>query len=151
MAKRRGKAKTRRKNGKKINLIAVAESLVIANVVTVGLFNADLMTFITGKVPSGSSKGYFPSNTDNLITLPELLGFDQNIYQMNPKQTPVYKAFSSVGAGEKIKENLKANGLIMAGQLILIPIGFTAVNKMTRKPRASANRLLSYTGIGVKV
>jgi len=46
---------------------------------------------------------------------------------------------------------VKANGLMMAGQLILIPIGFTAVTKITKKPRASANRLLGYTGIGVKV
>jgi hypothetical protein len=151
MAKRRGKAKARRKTQRKVNLINVAESLVIANVVTEGLFNADLMTFITGKVPSGNSKGYFPSNTDNLITLPELLGFDQNIMQMNPNAAPQYKSFSSVGAGEKIKQNVKANGLMMAGQLILIPIGFTAVTKITKKPRASANRLLGYTGIGVKV
>jgi len=132
-------------------LINVAESLVIANVVTEGLFNADLVTFFTGKIPSGNSKGYFPSNADNLITLPELLGFDQNVNQMNPKATPSYKAFSSVGAGAKIKENLKTNGLMMTGQLILIPLGFTAVTKVTKKPRASANKLLNYTGIGVKV
>ena len=70
---------------------------------------------------------------------------------MNPNATPSYKSFSSVGAGEKIKANLKTNGLMMAGQLILIPVGFTAVTKITKKPRASANRLLGYTGIGVKV
>jgi len=46
MAKRRGKAKARRRTNKSINLLNVAESLVLANVVTEGIFNAGLKDFV---------------------------------------------------------------------------------------------------------
>jgi len=155
MAKRRGKAKTRRKNGKKINLLQVTEAVVLANVVSEGLFNCNAWEFVSGRTQAkGMKLGYSPSNLDTVLTLPELLSFDQNLSSFSsqtPKPAPNMRAFTSVGAMEVIKSNLQTNGLMMAAQLVLIPIGFTAVTKMTRKPRASANRLLSYTGIGVKV
>jgi len=155
MAKRRGKAKSRRKSQKKVNLIATTEAVVLANVVCEGLFNCNAWEFVSGRTtPKGMKTGYHPSNIDSVLTLPELLSFDQNLSAFStasPKPAPNYRAFDSVGAMEKIKANLQMNGFMMGAQLILIPVAFTAVTKMTKKPRASANRLLGYTGIGVKV
>jgi hypothetical protein len=155
MARRRGKAKTRRKTQKKINLIATTEAVVLANVVCEGLFNCNAWEFVSGRTtPKGMKTGYHPSNLDSVLTLPELLSFDQNLSAFSsasPKPAPNYRAFDSVGAMEKIKANLQMNGFMMAAQLVLIPVGFTAITKVTRKPRASANKLLAYTGIGVKV
>jgi len=149
MARRKSSKKPRRKTAKKVNLIGVAEALVIANVATEGLFNADLKTFMTGRV---GANAYTPSNTDNVLTLPELLGIDYSGYSMSAVgQGPQNIAFTSVGAMTKIRENIKVNGLDMTFKLILIPVGFRAVTKLTSKPRASANKLLTYTGLGVKV
>jgi len=149
MARRKSSKKARGKTAKKVNLIGVAEALVIANVATEGLFNADLKTFMTGRV---GSNAYSPSNTDNVLTLPELLGVDYTAYSMTSVgQGPKPQSFSSVGAMTKIRENIKTNGLDMTFKLILIPVGFRAVTKLTSKPRASANKLLTYTGLGVKV
>jgi len=157
MAKRRGKAKQRRRTKKKINLVGVTEALVLANVTTQGLFNTTLLEFVTGKTnhpsASHSAKYYWPSNTDNMITLPELLGFDQNKLQTTSQgqANPIWQPFTSMGAMTKVKENLKANGLMMGAQLVMIPVGFSVVNKLTAKPRRSANKLLEYTKLGVKV
>jgi hypothetical protein len=116
------------------------------------LFNVGVVGFVTGKHnPMGGPTGYYPSNTDNLITLPELLGFDQNINQHSSTAAPSYKAFTSTGAMEVIKNNFQTNGLMMGVQLVAIPVGFKLLNKVTRKPRTMANKLLKNTGLGVKV
>tara|TARA_R110000751_G_scaffold141660_3_gene245184 strand:- start:229 stop:696 length:468 start_codon:yes stop_codon:yes gene_type:complete len=155
MARRKVKSKPRRKTQKKINLLGVAESVLIANVVTEGLFNCNAYEFISGRTqPKGFKVGYHPSNLDSVITLPELLGFDQNLSSFspqNPKPAPNYKVFTSAGAMNVIKANAKANAVTMVGGLILVPLGFRVANKLTSKPRASMNKMIGYTGLGVKV
>jgi hypothetical protein len=159
MAKKRGKAKPRRKNGKKLNLLAVGESILIANVVTEGLFNCNAWEFVSGRTAKQSGNqtltGYYPDNNDAVITLPELFGFDMNINQNHPtrsgSQYAQYQKFSSVGAMEQIKTNAKANALPMIGGLIAVPLGFRVATKMTTKPRATVNKMLTYAKVGVKV
>ena len=73
MARKRNSKKPRRKTQKKLNLLGVAESVVIANVVTEGLFNCNALQFVTGKGTVAGYDGYMPRNTDAVITLPELL------------------------------------------------------------------------------
>ena len=150
MARRKSK-RSPRKSAKKLNILGVAEAVVVANAVTQGLFNTNAVEFITGRTSSSKGTGYFPSNADNIITLPELLGMDWDKLQQSSGNTPLMQPFSSVGAGEKIKQNLKNNGLMMGAQLVLIPLGFRTVTKLAASPRRQANKLLSYTGIGVKV
>jgi len=152
MARRKSK-RSPRKSAKKINLLSVAEAVVVANAVTQGLFNTNAMEFVTGRI---GTNAYSPSNTDNIITLPELLGLDYMGHKMTgtqsrPSVVAQQMSFTSVGAGEKIKDNLRANGIMMGAQLILIPVGFKAITKLSASPRRQANKLLSYTGIGVKV
>jgi hypothetical protein len=50
-----------------------------------------------------------------------------------------------------VMTNAKNNFMTMATSLILIPIGFTVASKLTKKPRATTNKLLKMTGLGVKV
>ena len=152
MARRKPSKKPRRKTAKKLNLLGIAESLVIANVVTEGLFNCNAIQFVTGRGANvGQGPGYFPSNRDNIISLPELLGFQYNILQNSSGTTPVYKDFTSSGAMEIIKANAKLNGFKMISGLVAVPIAFRIGTKLTTKPRATMNKMLDYTKVGVKV
>jgi len=151
MARRKSSKKPRRKTAKKLNLLGVAESVVIANVVTEGLFNCNAIQFITGKNTVSGYSGYMPRNTDTVITLPELLSFDYNKNQNMSGGTPIMSGFTSVGAMSVIKANAKANLLPMLGGLIAVPIAFRVGSKLTTKPRATMNKMLDYTKVGVKV
>jgi len=151
MAKRRGKAKSRRRTQKKLNLLGVAESLLIANVVTEGLFNCNALQFVTGRGGNTKYAGYFPSNTDTIITLPELLGMDYNRNQNQSGGAYLPGSFTSTGAMQVIKDNAKANMIPMVGGLIGIPIAFRVGSKLTTKPRATVNKMLNYTKVGVKI
>lgn len=151
MARRKSKKSRRRKTQKKVNLIGVAESVIIANVVTEGLFNCNALQFITGKGGNLVSDGYFPSNTDTIVTLPELLGMDYNRNQNMSGGSYIPGAFTSKGAMAVIKENAKTNFLPMMGGLIAVPIAFRVGTKLTTKPRATVNKMLNYTKVGVKV
>jgi hypothetical protein len=141
MARRRSKAKSPRKTQRKaqINLLGVAESALIANVITTGLFNTNLSQFITG---SGTSP--FGFDGSERMTLPELLGVG-----------PKVKFGGNYGAGRsftgEVKRNFQASWFGMAQQLILIPVGFRLASKLTAKPRTTANKMLKMTGLGVKV
>jgi hypothetical protein len=151
MAGRKSSKKPRRKTMKKLNLLGVAESLVIANVVTEGLFNCNAIQFVTGRGANESYDGYFPRNTDTIISLPEILGFDYNRNQNQSGGTPLPTAFSSKGAMAVIKANAKMNLFPMLGGLIAVPIAFRIGTKLTTKPRATVNKMLDYTKVGVKV
>ena len=152
MARRKAK-RSNRKRPKKVNLLGVAESVVIANVVTEGLFNCNALQFITGRGANAtmSTPGYYPTNKDNVISLPELLNFQYDALRGASGTTPLYRSFTSTGAMEVIKANMKANFVPMVGGLIAVPLAFRVGSKLTSKPRATANKLLSYSGIGVKV
>jgi len=151
MARRKMSKKPRKKTAKKLNLLGVAESVLVANVVTEGLFNCNAIQFITGRGTTAGYTGYMPRNTDTVVTLPELLGMDYNKFQNASGMDPVYAPFSSVGAMAVIKANAKANILPMMGGLIAVPLAFRVGSKLTTKPRSTANKLLTYTGLGVKV
>jgi len=152
MARRKSAKRNRRKTQKKLNLVGVAESVIIANVVTEGLFNCNALQFITGRGGNiAGHAGYFPSNTDSIITLPELLGMDYNRLQSSSGTTPAMASFTSKGAMAVIKQNAKTNFLPMMGGLIAVPIAFRVGTKLTTKPRATMNKMLDYTKVGVKV
>lgn len=140
MAKRRGKAKARRRTNKSINLLNVAESVMIANLATTNLFGVNVKDFFLAGTTfsdyAGSGWGGDP-NHNYVITMKELLRGRQ---------------FASTGAapvgfGEAIKENATNNAMALIGGAIAIPIGFKLVKQFTRKPRAQANRLLKNVGI----
>ena len=145
MARRKSKAKPRKRTAKNINLLNIAESALLANAVTQGLFNSNLKDFVMG-----TRDGVYVAGGDgsSRLTLPEIIGVGKipfgGSYGANPGKG--YENFSST-----VMTNAKANFITMGTQLIAIPIGFTLASRLTKKPRASANKLLAYTKLGVKV
>jgi hypothetical protein len=145
MARRKSKAKPRSRTAKNVNILNIAESALLANAVTQGLFNSNLKDFVMG-----TENGVYNAGADggDRLTLPEILGIGKipfgGSYGAVPKKG--FENFSSA-----VMTNVKANFLTMGVQLIAIPIGFTLASRLTKKPRASANKLLAYTKLGVKV
>ena len=146
MARRKSKAKPRSRTVKNVNILNIAESALLANAVTQGLFNSNLKDFVFG-----TRDGAYVAGRDggDRLTLPEIFGVGSKIafggnYGSNPQVG--FENFSST-----VMTNAKNNFMTMGASLILIPIGFTVASKLTRKPRATTNKLLKMTGLGVKV
>ena len=145
MARRKSKAKPRSRTAKNFNILNIAESALLANAVTQGLFNSNLKDFVMG-----TENGVYNAGADggDRLTLPEILGIGKipfgGSYGSVPKKG--FENFSST-----VMTNAKNNFMTMGASLILIPIGFTVASKLTKKPRATTNKLLKMTGLGVKV
>jgi len=145
MARRKSKAKPRSRTAKNVNILNIAESALLANAVTQGLFNSNLKDFVFG-----TRDGAYVAGGDGAarLTLPEIFGMGDiplgGNFGANPSSG--YENFSSA-----VMSNAKANFMTMGTSLILIPIGFTVASKLTKKPRATTNKLLKMTGLGVKV
>ena len=146
MARRKSKAKPRSRTAKNINILNIAESALLANAVTQGLFNSNIKDFVFG-----TRDGAYVAGRDggDRLTLPEIFGVGSKIafggnYGSNPQVG--FENFSSA-----VMTNAKNNFMTMGTSLILIPIGFTVASKLTKKPRATTNKLLKMTGLGVKV
>jgi len=138
MARRR-KVTKRRKTKSQINLLGVAESALIANVITTGLFNTNLQQFLTGN--TGTAK--FGSDGSSVISLPEILGVGSVKFGGN---YATGRTFTS-----QVKANFDSSWFGMAQMLVLIPVGFRVAKKLTAQPRRTANKMLKVTGLGVKV
>jgi len=133
---RRKSAQKRRSKKQPINLLAVSESLLLANAVTTAAFNCSLPTFIMGTKNFGS-------DGSSVMSLPELLGVGSAKFGGN------YSTGNSFQ--NQIVENIKTNGVSMATQLIAIPIAFRVGGKILSKPRSMTNKMLRMSSLGVKV
>jgi len=146
MAARKRRAKQKRRNTKTINLLNVAESIMIANLATSQLFGANLRDFLfAGTAFSDKSRSGWQTSGDphtKIITLNELFRGEQ---YASSTGTPV-------GFGTAIAENARANAMPLIAGAVLIPVGFKLVKKFTRKPRTATNRILKMAGLNeVKV
>jgi hypothetical protein len=146
MARRKSKAKPRSRTAKNINILNIAESALLANAVTQGLFNSNLKDFVMG-----TKDGVYRAGADGgeRLTLPEILGVGSKIAFGGNYGSPPTVGFENFSSA--VTTNAKNNFMAMATSLILIPIGFTVASKLTKKPRATTNKLLKMTGLGVKV
>ena len=146
MARRKSKAKPRRQTAKTVNILNIAESALLANAVTQGLFNSNLKDFVMG-----TRDGAYVAGKDggDRLTLPEIFGVGSKVaFGGNYGATPM-KGFENFSSA--VMTNAKDNFLTMGASLILIPVGFKMANRLTKKPRATTNKLLKMTGLGVKV
>tara|TARA_R110000822_G_scaffold52682_2_gene136391 strand:- start:690 stop:1136 length:447 start_codon:yes stop_codon:yes gene_type:complete len=148
MARRKSKAKPRSRSKPQINLLNIGESALLANAVTQGLFNTNLKDFIMGTRDGAYVAGFDGASR---LTLPEIFGVGKTPfggeYQGSSAAPPVgFENFTST-----VMSNAKNNFMTMGVSLILIPIGFTVASKLTKKPRATTNKMLKMTGLGVKV
>ena len=141
MARKTMKKKTRRtRRQQPVNLLKLGESAILADAVTKGLFGANIVGFLTGRVD-----GKFAPGADGYatITMPELLGFGKTGFSV----ANIGGKYGSKSFMEGVKYNLSRNGTQMAATLILAPLAFRTFSKLTATPRRSANRLLDMTGL----
>ena len=136
------KRKARRRTKPKTNLLDIGVSLAVANGITQGLFQSNVVDFLTGM-----KDGQYAAGGDGSfrLTLPEMLGIGKNV-----KFGGNYGANHNLGS--VIQSNFKAN----TGQIMFAAIGLPVVAKMAkkvlRKPVLTpANKLLKMTGLDVKV
>ena len=135
---------TRRRTKKGINLVNLAQSAVIANATTTGLFGASLPEFITGRMRANSFQFRPGGDGFATITLPELLGFRSGSWSLSG-------VGGNYGTGKTFLDGVAYNfdkkGLQMIGTLIAAPALFTVGKKLTSKPRRDANKLLKMAGL----
>jgi len=136
----------RRSRGKQpLSMLKVAETAVMADQVTKGLFNIDLRSFLMEQ-----SAGTTSGTQHTQITLRELLsGATGGSYgttytgTVNGRKATYGNTF-----GDQIKANLKNNGAQMAFNVIALPLAFKYGKKVLSKPLINpTNRLIRSLGI----
>lgn len=160
MARRR-KAKQSRKQPKRTNLLNVAQSVIIGNAVTQGLFNTNMFEFATGRIGGAYTPGAIGESSK--VTLPELLGAGMGV---QGQTTTVFggQTYTSGGTnvgyggvagpatlGSVVQDNLKTNGVAMATTLVITPIAFKVIGKLASKPRREFNKLARMVGLPVSM
>lgn len=134
---------TRRRRAKpKTNLANIAVSAVVANAVTEGLFNSNIIDFFTGRM-----NGAYKAGADGSwrLTLPEIIGLSGS--QGFGGTYGAGKDFGSV-----LRDNFKNNGARMIATVVVAPMLANVAMKVLRKPVIlPANRLLKTTGLDVKL
>lgn len=141
---RRKKSTPRRRSPKTINAANLLESYLVANVATQTMFRANPIQFVTGY-----SNGQFRIGSDgsNTLTIPEMIrGTASTIgggFREQGIDTPMEIVKYNLARGNSVQK-------LVVG-VVGIPIAFKVGSKLLRKPRASANKLLKMTGIGVRV
>lgn len=149
MARRRMKRKTPRR-AKTTNVLNIAQSVILGNAVTQGLFNTNMFEFVTGRINGAYTPGAMGQSAQ--ITLPELLGagmgvgatsssvgsgiFQQTITTPGAGYGGVHGSFS-----QAIMDNIKANGVSTLTTLVVTPIAFNVISKLAGKPRREFNKL----------
>jgi len=131
---RRKSTKKRSRRTPKLNLINAGMGLIVANAVTQGMFNANLMDFFTGR-----RDGKYVAGNDGSwrITLPEFF-------------TGLNIASTASGGtlGGVLNYNFKKNGFAMVSTVVLTPMVANVAKKVLRKPVLTpANRLLKTIGL----
>jgi hypothetical protein len=120
--------------------MAVAESALLASAVTQGMFNTNIIEFVSGV----TEKGFRPGTDGSyVLTLPELLGIGPG--GVGGNYSPAVA--SAGGLTKVVKDNVMNNGLMLGAQLIGIPIAFRIGTKLLKKPRSTANKLLREVGL----
>ena len=161
MARRRNKRKTARRAPKRTNLLNVAQSVIIGNAVTEGLFNTNMFEFATGRIDGEYTPGALTQSKQ--ITLPELLGAGMGV---KGARTTVFGGQTYTSGGTDVgyggvaapdtlasvlQENLKDNGVKMISTLIVTPIAFKVISKLASKPRREFNKVAKMVGLPVSM
>lgn len=127
-------------------MLNVAQTALVANVVTKNLFNANLQEFITGTVNGTYAPG---SDGTSVLTSPELAGFTRGGWSAS-------KVGGSYAAGSNALTVMASNAGQNLSPLLIgvigIPIAFKVAKQLTGKPLINPiNRGLKMVGLtGVK-
>lgn len=143
MARRKGRKTQRRRRKSGISILGVAETVALSNVATQTLFNTNAYDFLMG----GSSFG-----NANQITIREL---------MSPTQTTRIQVGQNLGGrvyatGETstmaiVQQNLQANWMSGAIQMVTIPLAFRFGKQLARPAISRINALLRKAGVASTV
>ena len=131
----RKKTKSKRRTTPRFNIVNASQAALLANAITQGMFNTNLVEFFTGNTKGGRP---FGADGASVISLPELLGFGS---------VPFGGNYGNSTLTAELRNNLKKNGLMMAGSLILIPVGFKVGKELTGVVRREANKGLRMIGL----
>ncbi len=151
MARRKSKAKARSRSRKSaFNLTNAAQTLIVANGVSMAMFRTDLPTFLG--LAQNFQGGYNAGNNSNELTAKELfsgltgMGSDGINHGKDGKQW-------AGGIPQVLKSNLKAQIPLLLTVTVGVPIAFKFGKKLLAKPIINPlNRTLKMAGVkGVKV
>ena len=128
-------APRRRRSKPKISVLGVAESIVVANAVTKGLFDTNLRTFL---LPTKGVKSQWDNSWE--ITAPGLFSLAiGGGGGMDAKNWDIVKV---------VKRNMEQNGLQAVMTAVLAPMAFRVARNVLAKPVINpANKLLKSVGI----
>ena len=144
-------AAARRNRFKGVNVPVVLESYAQSAVWTEALFNVNPVEFLTGRIPENKTVYNPGSDGGSVITLPELAGFRRSGFsgQIGGNfgtyaDNAVDAMARNLSGGAADYDTMTAiRGMVMPAVTSAgIGIGFNIGKKMTRKPRAAANRLI---------
>jgi len=133
---------TRRRKKQMPNLLNLGVSAVVANSITTGAFNSNIVEFFTGR-----QDGVYKAGSDGSyrLTLPELLG-------MAGRGGVGGTYASGYGFQRVVSENLKRNAPMIIGTVVFAPMVANLLKKSLAKPVVRPlNRLLKDSGLNVKV
>jgi len=152
MAKRKAKSKRTKKSP--FNLTNAAQSLIIANGVSQGLFNTNLATF-TGLSSDFSGGGNMDSaNNSQELTAKEIISGITG-WTIGGRGTGIYTAGSSPwtgSLGQVIASNAKNNMFQLIGTVVGVPIAFKLGKRLLSKPIINpTNRMLKTMGVAKDV
>ena len=135
------KSTRRRRSKPKTNLTNLAVSGLVANSITQGIFNTNLIEFATGRVNGSYKPG---ADGSSVLTLPELLGAGPGGIGGNYG--------SGYSLESVLKKNISQNWMNIAFGIVLIPVIAKTATKLIRKPVIlPANRMLKSVGLDVKL
>ena len=137
--------KTRRRSPRKTNLVKIGEQYLIADAISRGMFNTNLLTFLG--IRNDFQGQYNSGNNSNEITARELIDLAMG------GSGGITGTYWAGGLPQVLKSNLRANAPMMVASVVAIPLAFKVGSKLLRKPILTpANRMLKAAGLtGVKV
>jgi hypothetical protein len=152
MAKRKAKPKRSKKSA--FNLTNAAQTLIIANGVSQGLFNTNLATF-TGLSSDFSGGGNMDgSNNSDELTAKEIISGITG-WTIGGRGTGIYTAGTSSWSGsigQVVAANAKNNMFGLIGTVVFVPIAFKLGKKVLGKPIINPlNRALKAVGVAKDV
>jgi len=132
-SRKRGRSTTRRRSkAPMINVLNLAEAVVVGNAVTKGIFGTSIVPFFTEGWTGNSSKTIATDNSWE-ISLAELF---------QPNQGRNLNSAGMATLGGAIQHNLRNNGGKMVATMILAPMAFRVGKKLAGKPINMMNKFL---------
>ena len=140
MAKRKGGKKRSYRRKQNINVLGLAQGMIVGNAVTRGFFNTSIMEFITGRIDGKTGGG-----SSEQITLPEVFGMKKS-HQTYGGIATNYDKFGG-GFTWAVAQNLSRGGLPMLATIFLTPVAFKFGKKAMRPLLTPVNNAFRGSGV----